>query len=88
MFLTVTVSSVFFGSRILDGEYNSGIAQKGIPQGLSKFPRQKYTHDEVEVVHRSGGAKGTMVLVFALLLCFILFYFTNWQLLSSVWKVG
>ena len=88
MFLIISISSIFFGNRMLESDYNSGVIQKGIPQGLSKFPQQEYSDDDVNAVHRSGGASGTMILVFVLLICFILFYFTNWQLLSSVWKVG
>jgi cytochrome c oxidase subunit 1 len=89
MFSTCTLGSIFFGTELLPSDYNSRVKTPGVLYGISHFPRQSFTDAEVEKIHQSGGAQGTVVLVCLLLACFILFYFTNWQLLSSVlWRVG
>ena len=36
----------------------------------------------------AGATPGTLVLVGVFLLAFILYYFTNWKLLSFLWKIG
>jgi len=48
---------------------------------VMKLPAQQST----EELHK---APGTMVLVFIFLAVFAIYYFTNWKLLSLVWKVG
>ena len=37
---------------------------------------------------RLGPVPGTMVLVLIFLAAFIVYYFVNWKLLSSLWQVG
>ena len=59
----------------------------GVPQGLIKLPPQQYEGAAVEDVHK-GGTPGTMVLVGVFLAVFVLYYYTNWKMLSVVWKVG
>ena len=34
------------------------------------------------------GTPGTVVLVFVFLGVFMLYYFTNWKLLSMIWRIG
>lgn len=85
MFVLIAVVSVFFGKPISDAEFK--IPGPGIPQGLTKLPPQVHTGPEVEKIHASG-AKGTIVLTFIFLACFVLYYFTNWKILSFLWKVG
>jgi hypothetical protein len=36
----------------------------------------------------SHHAPGTLILVFVFLAVFATYYFTNWKILSSVWKIG
>jgi cytochrome c oxidase subunit 1 len=36
----------------------------------------------------AGATPGTLVLVAIFLLAFVVYYFTNWKLLSFLWKVG
>lgn len=62
----------------------------GIPQGLSSPPRPVGPEDEaaLEEHGRLGRAPGTMILVLVFLAAFALYYFTNWKLLSFVWKIG
>ncbi|HSJ05692.1 MAG TPA: hypothetical protein VK936_03250 [Longimicrobiales bacterium] len=35
-----------------------------------------------------GSTPGTMILVLVFLAAFALYYFTNWKLLSFVWRIG
>jgi cytochrome c oxidase subunit 1 len=36
----------------------------------------------------AGATPGTLVLVGIFFLAFMLYYFTNWKLLSFLWKIG
>lgn len=63
----------------------------GVPQGVSKLPRQEHAvgAGDVEQAHEKGLApRGTIVLVGVFLVAFIVYYFVNWKLLSFVWQVG
>jgi len=85
MFITIAVVTVFFGTPVTENSFKNG--ESGIPQGALKLPAQSYSGANVEQVHKEG-ARGTVVLVFVFLVCFVLYYFVNWKLLSSIWKVG
>ncbi len=85
IFIFSAVVSVFFGEEIDFANLRPGMA--GVPQGLIKLPPQSYTGEVVEKVH-AGGMPGTMVLVAIFLAVFVLYYYTNWKMLSLVWKVG
>jgi cytochrome c oxidase subunit 1 len=85
MFIAIAVVSVFFGKPVpADGKFE-GVS--GLPQGVMRLPRQTYTHEEAERVHAKG-APGTVVLVAVFLAVFIIYFFTNWKLLSMIWKIG
>jgi cytochrome c oxidase subunit 1 len=85
MYVAVAVGSVFFGKTLTPEAIKSGRA--AVPQGVLKLPAQ--THDEAasEAVHKQG-TPGTMILVFVFLAVFAIYYFTNWKILSLVWKIG
>jgi len=85
IYILVAVSSVFFGKPLTEAAIKSGRA--AVPQGVLKLPAQ--THDEAasEAVHKQG-TPGTIVLVFVFLAVFAIYYFTNWKILSLVWKIG
>ena len=91
-FILIAVKSVFFGERIT--EYPRGVLVAGIPQGLTNPPLHPANVDELnEQLHAPahgilGPTPGTMVLVGVFFLAFILYYFTNWKLLSFLWKIG
>jgi cytochrome c oxidase subunit 1 len=91
-FILIAVKSVFFGERIT--EYPRGVSVAGIPQGLTNPPVHAANVDELnEQLHAPahgflGPTPGTMVLVGVFFLAFILYYFTNWKLLSFLWKIG
>ncbi|MCA9796913.1 MAG: cbb3-type cytochrome c oxidase subunit I, partial [Candidatus Eremiobacteraeota bacterium] len=86
-FIVVAVISVFFGKKIRPEEFGPGLT--GVPQGVANPPKRicDYSQDELQAVHDQG-CPGTMVLVFVFLGAFVLYYFTNWKLLSLLWKVG
>ena len=88
LFAVIILASMFFGKDIRKIDFNEREVVHGIPQGITLRHKREYSEKEVETIHQSGGAKGTVILIIALLVCFILFYFANWQLLSSTWKVG
>jgi cytochrome c oxidase subunit 1 len=91
-FILIAVKSVFFGERIT--EFPRGVAIAGIPQGLTNPPVHAANANELnEELHApargwAGPTPGTLVLVGVFFLAFMLYYFTNWKLLSFLWKIG
>jgi cytochrome c oxidase subunit 1 len=85
MFIAIAVVTVFFGSNVTEADIKNGAS--GLPQGVLKLPKQVHSGPEVAALHE-GGLKGTMVLVTIFLIAFALYYFTNWKILSFLWKVG
>lgn len=85
MFILVAVSTVFFGKQLTEDDLKKHA--DGIPQGVLKLPKQSVSGDHVkEIKHK--GAKGTMILVGIFFICFVLYYFVNWKILSFIWKIG
>jgi hypothetical protein len=86
------VKSVFFGEAIT--EFPRGTLIRGVPQGLTNPPIHLANANELnEALHAPsrgfwGPTPGTLVLVAVFFLAFILYYFTNWKLLSFLWKIG
>jgi hypothetical protein len=66
----------------------------GVPGGLAAPPRHAADVDARNAALHGpergilGVTPGTVVLVFIFLAVFALYYFTNWKLLSFVWKIG
>jgi cytochrome c oxidase subunit 1 len=91
-FILIAVKSVFFGEPLT--EIPRGAEIPGIPQGLTNPPVHPANVEEVnEALHApgrgiAGATPGTLVLVAVFLLAFMLYYFTNWKLLSFLWKIG
>ncbi|HEX8944616.1 MAG TPA: cbb3-type cytochrome c oxidase subunit I [Gemmatimonadaceae bacterium] len=91
-FVLIAVKSVFFGERIDD--FPKGVVVAGIPQGLTNPPVHPANADELnEQLHAPsrgflGPTPGTLVLVGVFFVAFMLYYFTNWKLLSFLWKIG
>jgi cytochrome c oxidase subunit 1 len=92
LFVAIAVKSVFFGERIETIVQGTRVA--GIPQGLTHPPIHAPDADEQnERLHApargiAGVTPGTLVLVSVFLVAFMVYYFTNWKLLSVLWKVG
>jgi len=83
-YIVIAVVSVFFGRPFRPSDTHD---LAGVPQGVWKLPRQTHTGGAVVDVHRRG-TPGTLVLVSIFFACFVLYYFANWKILSSLWKVG
>lgn len=83
LFIVIAVLTVFFG-KTFDGKDLSG---PGIPQGLVRLPTQSHQGPEVAALHHTG-IPGTVILVGVFFVCFILYYFMNWKMLSVIWKIG
>ncbi|MHB1311114.1 MAG: cbb3-type cytochrome c oxidase subunit I [Gemmatimonadaceae bacterium] len=92
LFIAIAVKSVFFGEPV--GTWTLGTDVPGIPQGLTRPPVHSADVDERnEALHApargiAGATPGTIVLVGIFLLAFMVYYFTNWKLLSFLWKIG
>ena len=54
---------------------------------MLKLPNQVHSGPAADQLHKDG-VKGTIVLVAVFFVCFIVYYFTNWKMLSFLWKVG
>jgi cytochrome c oxidase subunit 1 len=93
MYLIVTVGSLLFGKKL---DQSAGLFQGfGVPLAPSS-----YTVDQPERLpmapklaveeHGSAGfeAPGTFALAMALLVCFVVYYFINWDYLASVWPLS
>ncbi len=85
IYVLIAVLSVFFGRKIDLTQLEPGMS--GIPQGIAKLPPQVQDGVSAEEVHEKG-TPGTVILVGVFLTVFVLYYFTNWKLLSMVWKIG
>lgn len=93
-FILIAVKSVFFGEPVT--EFGQGAPIRGIPQGLTNPPVYPPNADELNQQLHSGKGRfgfasatpGTLVLVGIFLAAFMLYYFTNWKLLSFLWKIG
>jgi hypothetical protein len=85
IFVAIAVGSVFFGEKL--DLANLGSDKRGVPQGVLRLPPQAHTGETAEKAHDTG-TPGTVILVFVFLAVFILYYFTNWKVLSMIWKMG
>jgi len=92
MYLVVTVGSLLFGKKL---DPAAGFLQSfGVPMAASVYnieqPERLAMASKVVEEHGDGGfeAPGTFVLAMALLVCFVVYYFINWDYLSSVWPLS
>jgi cytochrome c oxidase subunit 1 len=93
MFLIVTVGSLVFGKKL---DASAGLLQSfGVPLSAGTYnvaqPERLPMAPKLAVEqHGSAGfeAPGTFVLAMALLVCFVVYYFINWDYLASVWPLS
>lgn len=85
IFIAIAVVSVFFGKKFTEADIRPGV--EGVPQGIIKLPIQDHGPESDAIAHKLG-APGTMTFVMIFLTVFVLYYFVNWKMLASVWKVG
>ena len=64
------------------------MSMHGVPQGILQPPRHSQAIEDLPEHGKLGQAPGTMILVFVFLAAFVAYYFTNWKLLSFLWKLG
>ena len=64
------------------------MSMHGVPQGVVKPPLHSQAIEELPEHGKLGQAPGTMILVLIFLAAFVAYYFTNWKLLSFLWKLG
>jgi cytochrome c oxidase subunit 1 len=92
IFVGIAVKSVFFGQAL--GEITPGVAMVGVPRGITHPPVHAADVDQrnAELHDASRGfmgpAPGTIVLVFVFLAVFALYFFSNWKILSFLWRIG
>ena len=85
MFILIAVATVFFGKPVTAEALAASAS--GLPQGVLRLPPQSHTGPGASRLHLEG-VRGTLVLVAVFFVCFITYYFTNWKMLSFLWKVG
>ncbi len=91
-FIAIAVKSVFFGEPV--GTIIRGVPMRGVPQGLTNPPVHAVDVDaRNEELHSPargwlGPTPGTIILVAVFFIAFVVYYFTNWKLLSFLWRVG
>jgi cytochrome c oxidase subunit 1 len=93
MYLVVTVGSLLFGKKL---DQSAGLFQGfGVPLASSSYdieqPVRLPMAPKLAVEeHGSAGfeAPGTFALALALLVCFVVYYFINWDYLASVWPLS
>ena len=93
-FIIVTVGSLLFGKKL---EASAGILESF---GVKALASSVYNVERPETLaraeklpepeHSPSGfeAPGTFILAMLLLVCFVIYYFINWDYLSSVWPMG
>jgi len=93
MYLVVTVGSLLFGKKL---EESAGLLQSfGVPLSSASYnvsqPERLPMAPKLAVEeHGSAGfeAPGTFALAMTLLVCFVVYYFINWDYLASVWPLS
>ncbi len=93
-YIVVTVGSLLFGEKL---EKSVGFMESF---GFKPLPADLYTVERPEKLalakklppeeHGPSGfeAPGTFMLAMLLLVCFVIYYFINWDYLASVWPMG
>lgn len=93
MYLVVTVGSLLFGKKL---DESAGLFQSfGVPLSAASYtveqPARLMMAPKLAVEeHGDGGfeAPGTFALAMTLLVCFVVYYFINWDYLASVWPLS
>ena len=85
IFVLIAVATVFFGKPVTE----EAIREKasGLPQGILNPLPQIHAGEKARLTYKKG-VRGTVILVGIFFLCFVLYYFVNWKILSALWKIG
>jgi cytochrome c oxidase subunit 1 len=89
MYILVTVWSVFFGKPLGTDCTDAALAGT-VPPGVYKRPFTELPTEDVELEEHGvlGMMPGTMILVAIFFVAFVVYYFANWKLLSTMWLIG
>jgi len=82
IFILLTVAAVFFGKSLKDTKWETWQSEAAMAKN-----REVYERRDEEYEKASHNVKGTLVIVFILLISFIVYYFANWKALTDVWFV-
>ncbi len=93
MYLVVTVGSLLFGKKLDEaaGLFQSfGVPMSSATYNVSQPDRLMMAPKLAVEEHGNGGfeAPGTFALAMTLLVCFVVYYFINWDYLASVWPLS
>ena len=93
MYLVVTVGSLLFGKKLDEAAgllQSFGVPMSSATYNVSQPERLRMAPKLAVEEHGSGGfeAPGTFGLAMALLVCFVVYYFINWDYLASVWPLS
>ncbi len=84
MYIAIAVVTVFFGKKVTVEDIKNRVS--GLPQGVLNLPKQVHTGPQLASIHNQ--LSGTVILITIFFICFVAYYFTNWKILSFLWKVG
>ncbi len=82
MFILPTVIAVFFGKSLKDVKWEGWQSEAAMAKN-----REVYFDRGEKYEKASHNVKGTLALVFILLIAFVVYYFANWKALTDVWFV-
>ncbi|MFT5142382.1 MAG: cytochrome c oxidase subunit 1 [Rhodothermales bacterium] len=82
IFILLVVAAVFFGKS----NKETGMVPWQSAEAMAKN-REIYLQPDEEYEKAGHNVKGTLALVFILLISFIVYYFANWKALADVWPV-
>ncbi len=82
IFILVTVVTVFFGKSLVGVKWAGWQSDEAMAKNMEIYLQRDEAYEKA-----SHNVKGTLVLVFVLLIAFIVYYFANWKALTDVWFV-
>ncbi len=82
LFILLVVAAVFFGKSNKETGMNPWQSPEAMARNRAIYLQRDAAYEKV-----THGTKGTMALVFILLISFVVYYFANWNALTDVWFV-
>ncbi len=82
IFILVTVVTVFFGKSVAGVKWEGWQSDDAMAKN-----KEIYLKRDEEYERASHNVRGTLAIVFVLLVAFVVYYFANWKALADVWFV-
>lgn len=82
IFILITVVSVFFGKSLKDTKWEGWQSAEAMAKNNEVYLQRDEAYEK-----EHHNLKGTLALVFVLLIAFVVYYFANWKALTDVWFV-